>query len=180
MCIVVSMKFVAAFGLAVALLFGALPGAAIADSATAAAAGSGERLAHPAVKGSLGPWPAAEVWLTQSSQVEDGPFTAHVAVKGPDGRRTVYTLPPPDETESAFMMKVRSVMFRSIDGQPERSLIVLYSAAQIGPGQAPYFGACVYAWDGSAFVRDGDAEARVSGARNSAEVARRLAARKAR
>jgi hypothetical protein len=172
------MKFIAAFALSLALLFAALPGAASAGGGAAAALGSGERLAHPAVKGRLGPWPAAEVWLTQSSEVEDGPFTAHVAVAGADGQRTVYTLPPPDETESAFMMKVRSVLFRSIDGQAARSLIVLYAAAQIGPGQAPYFGACVYAWDGSAFVRDGAAEKRLSGARNSAEVARRLADRK--
>ena len=152
-----------------------------ADAASAAAKASavklapGERLAHPAVKGPLGPWPVAEVWLTQSSTVDDGPFTARVAVAGKDGKQAVYTLPPPDETESAFMMKVRSVMFRSVDGGPQRSLVVLYSAVRIGPGQDPTFGACVYGWDGAAFVRDAAAEERLSGARDSAEVARRLA-----
>ena len=49
-----------------------------------------------------------------------------------------------------------------------------------GPGQNPYFGACVYGWDGTAFVRDAAAAERLAGARDSAEVARRLALPKSR
>lgn len=167
-------------GLACLACAAADPGAVPLGAQSPAWVADGERLAHPVVKGALGPWPAVEVRLVQSSQVDDGPFTAQVVVPVQGGSPKVYQLPPPDETESAFMMTVRSVMFRRIGKPPERSLIVLYSAARIGPGHDPYFAACVYSWDGAAFARDTDAENLLSGARDSAEVARRLTARTSR
>lgn len=130
-----------------------------------------EQLAHKVVTGSLGPWARGHVWLTQSSEVDDAPFAGRVVA--PDG--AIHALPAPDEPESVFLMKVRSVMFRNVDRSPDKELIVLYSAAKIGPQEAPYFSACVYKWNGSSFTRLTDVEARLSGAKTSAEVSRRLA-----
>ncbi len=130
-----------------------------------------EQLAHKVVSGPLGPWSTARVWLTQSSEVDDAPYSGRVVA--PDG--TVHALPPPDEPESAFMMKVRSVIFRNVDHSAERELIVLYSAARIGPQQAPYYAACVYKWNGSAFTRLAPVEAKLGGAKTSADVSKRLA-----
>ncbi len=130
-----------------------------------------EQLAHKVVTGSLGPWARGHVWLTQSSEVDDAPFAGRVVA--PDG--AIHALPAPDEPESVFLMKVRSVMFRNVDRSPDKELIVLYSAAKIGPQEAPYLSACVYKWNGSSFTRLTDVEARLSGAKTSAEVSRRLA-----
>lgn len=132
---------------------------------------AGEQLAHKVVTGALGPWSHAQVWLTQSSEVDDAPFAGRVVAT--DG--TVHALPAPDEPESTFMMKVRSVMFRNVDQQPDKELIVLYSAAKIGPQQPPYYGACVYQWNGSAFTRLTDVESKLGGVKSSAEVSKRLA-----
>lgn len=163
---------------AVALAPAAGAGAPTASASTTRTASiqlsSSEQLAHPVVTGRLGPWARAEVWLAQSSEVDDGPFRGRVAVPG--NPATIHTLPPPDESENNFMMKVRAVMFRSVDRSTERALIVLYSAAHIGPQQSVYYGACVYRWSGSEFVRVDAVEKRLAGARNSAEVIRRLAA----
>lgn len=130
-----------------------------------------EQLAHKVLTGALGPWNIAQVWLTQSSEVDDAPYSGRVVAA--DG--TVHVLPAPDEPESAFMMKVRSVMFRNVDQSADKELIVLYSAAKIGPQQPPYYGACVYQWNGSAFTRLAAVEAKLSGAKTSAEVSKRLA-----
>lgn len=115
----------------------------------------------------------AQVWLVQSSEIDDAPFRARVVLPGePPG---IHVLPPPDETESNFVMRVRAVLFRSVDTTSERALIVLYSAAPLGPQQSTYYAACVYRWTGNEFVRVEAVEKRLVGARTSTEVVRRLA-----
>jgi hypothetical protein len=142
---------------------------------------AGQRLAHRAVRGSLGPWAAVDVWLTQPQQPADGPFTPWVRTPA-DGAAAapgqVYALSTPSEPGDFFQFQVRSVMFRSVDGSAERALIVLYTVARIGPQQAPEAAACVYRWAQGEFVRDSAAEALLKGARNAADVATRLAAHK--
>ncbi|MBL8311076.1 MAG: hypothetical protein JNL19_11680 [Burkholderiales bacterium] len=180
-----SPRFALLSALRVALIAAALPliaplAAALAPSnppkttsaATITISGN-EQLAHPVVSGRLGPWRRAELWLTQSNDVDDAPFRGRVVIAGTPA--TIHTLPPPDETGSNFMMKVRAVMFRQIGTSAERALIVLYSATQIGPQQTPYYGACVYRWNGNAFVRADAVEKQLAGARTAAEVTRRLA-----
>lgn len=135
----------------------------------------GEQMAHKGVVGALGPWKRASVWLTQSDTVDEGPFTGRVV--GADGR--VHPLPPPDEPEPLFRMKVRAVMFRNVDPDSGKALIVLYSAARIGPRQEPYYAACVYRWDGTSFVRVADIETQLRGAKTASDVTRRLRAKPA-
>ncbi len=142
-----------------------------ATRATPIKLAANEQLAHKVLTGSLGPWSNAQVWLTQSSEVDDAPYAGRVVAA--DG--TVHALPAPDEPESTFMMKVRSVIFRNVDQSADKELIVLYSATKIGPQQPPYYAACVYKWNGSAFTRLADIETRLSGAKTSVEVNKRLA-----
>lgn len=150
--------------------------AAAVDSAKPAIQlAAGEQMAHKVVAGALGPWQQASVWLTQSDTIDDGPYSGRVA--GADG--SVHPLPPPDEPESAFMMKVRAVMFRNVDQDSSKELIVLFSAVRIGPQQTPYYAACVYKWSGTAFVRMTDVESRLRGARTAADVTQRLAVKPA-
>lgn len=146
-------------------------GVAAADSAkTAIQLGPGEQMAHKVVVGALGPWQQASVWLTQPDTIDDGPYSGRVV----DADGSVHRLPAPDEPESAFMMKVRAVMFRNVDQDSAKELIVLFSAARIGPQQAPYYAACVYKWNGTAFVRMADIESRLRGARTAGDVTQRL------
>lgn len=151
-----------------------LSAAKTAASATKAAPvklAANEQLAHKVLSGSLGPWVSAQVWLTQSSELDDAPYTGRVVA--PDG--AVHTLPAADEPESTFLMNVRSVMFRNVDQLPDNELIVLYTATRIGAQLTPYYSVCVYKWNGNAFVRLARVEARLSGAKTSSEVSRRLA-----
>lgn len=138
---------------------------------------TGEQLAHPRVFGRLGPWKRAEVVLTQSNEVDDAPFSGVVIARDSSGHEVRASLPQPDEPESLFMMKVRSVMFRNVDASPDNELIVLYSAAKIGPQQSPYYASCVYKWqkDGS-FVRLPNVEKTLEGARDSKAVGKYLRA----
>lgn len=135
----------------------------------------GEQMAHKVVVGALGPWKRASVWLTQSDTKDDEPYTGRVV--DVDGR--VHPLPPPDEPESVFMMKVRAVMFRNVAPDSGNALIVLYSAVRIGPRQTPYYAACVYRWNGTSFVRVADIETKLRGAKTAADVTRRLRAKAA-
>jgi hypothetical protein len=137
-----------------------------------------EQMAHKVVTGALGPWGTAQVWLTRSSEGEDMPFVGRVAVLNSHVSSmppVIHPLPPPDEPPGFFTMNVSAVIFRNVDSAPDKELIVLYSAVQIGPQHSQYFSVCVYKWDGSAFVRLADAEERLDGARTSAEIVKRLA-----
>ena len=93
------------------------PSKAEAVAATTAAATDagmvGQQLAHSRVSGRLGPWRRAEVVLTQSSEIDDAPFSGLVVTRDPAGNEVRTALPLPDEPESLFMMKVRSVIFRN-------------------------------------------------------------------
>ena len=157
-------------------------GMAPATTATAAIAAiaviaTGERLAHARVSGRLGPWPRAEVILTQSSDVDDAPFSGVVVARDASGTEVRVALPLPDEPKSLFMMKVRSVMFRNVDSSPDNELIVLYAATKIGPQQRPYYASCVYKWQPEGvFVRLRGVEKTLQGARDSKAVGKYLLA----
>ena len=138
---------------------------------------SSEPLAHPRVSGRLGPWRRAEVVLTQSGDVDDAPFSGIVIARDSSGNEVRAPLPRPDEPESLFLMKVRSVMFRNVDQAPDNELIVLYSAAKIGLQQSPYYASCVYKWQAAGgFVRLRSVEKVLEGARDSKAVSKYLLA----
>ena len=157
------------------------PSKAEAVAATTAAATDagmvGQQLAHSRVSGRLGPWRRAEVVLTQSSEIDDAPFSGLVVTRDPAGNEVRTALPLPDEPESLFMMKVRSVIFRNVDQSPDNELIVLYSAAKIGAQQRPYYASCVYKWQNEGagrFVRLPAVEKILEGARDSKAVTKYL------
>ena len=135
---------------------------------------STEQMAHKVVTGALGPWSRAEVWLTQASEVDDAPFKGRVVVTSDTKPAAVHELPPPDEPESLFLMKVRAVMFRNVDQGADKELIVLYAATRIGPQQPTSYSSVVYQWNGQSFARMPAVESKLSGAKNSAEIIRRL------
>lgn len=165
------------FGLAALAVPCSKAEAAGTASNAASVTAPGERLAHARVSGRLGPWRRAEVVLTQSSELDDAPFSGVVIARDLSGNEVRAALPRPDEPDSLFMMKVRSVMFRNVDRSPDNELIVLYSAAKIGPQQSPYYASCVYKWqkDGS-FVRLPNIEKTLQGARDSKAVGKYLLA----
>ena len=71
-----------------------------------------------------------------------------------------FTVATAGRARVSFTMKVRAVMFRNVDQDSSKELIVLFSAVRIGPQQTPYYAACVYKWSGTAFVRMTDVESR--------------------
>lgn len=136
---------------------------------------SGEQLAHKVLTGSVAHWPKVQLWLTQSSEIDDAPFVGRVVAPNAAGAEVTYTLPLPDEGASSFLMKVLSVMFVNTGSGTGQDIVVIYSAAKIGPQRAPYFSTCVYHWNGAEFVRLPNVERVLSGARTSKQVAQRLA-----
>jgi hypothetical protein len=147
----------------------------VAPKSQAVSLGSNEQLAHPVVTGSLGPWTRTQVWLTQSADALDAPFSGKVVVDFGGKGEAVYALSPPYPPDGPFLMTVRSVMFRSIEKSSEKALIVLYAVTKIGPQQPVEYETAVYRWNGKEFSRANDTEERLQGARTSRDVDRKLA-----
>lgn len=133
-----------------------------------------DRLVHPIVRGKIGPWQMAEVWLTGSKNIEDPPFKGFVLIKDTKGNKTTYALPRPDQSEDFYMMKVLSVIFQPTEKYSNPSLIVIYSTARIGPQQPTTFGSIVYQWDKTKFIRNNRIESKLINMKNSTEVIHRL------
>lgn len=153
----------------------------IADGKTAYSSASqsvklpeGEQLAHKIVSGAIGPWKTAQVLLTQSKEVLDGPFSGKVVANPGEKDEVTYDLQPPYDAQAPFLITVRAVMFRSIDRSTQKALIILYSVTKIGPQQPTEYESAVYKWNGEAFARVDTLEAKLAGARTSREIDKKL------
>jgi hypothetical protein len=146
------------------------------DTAPVIALTGDAKLAHPAVSGNVGPFENSVVFFTQKASEEDGVFNGFVRIRSNDGSFTEFTLPQPDEPADFFLFTIKSVLFQPIEKAPTtNALIVLYTAARIGPQQPVVHAACVYAWDGKEFQRQTATERALEGARTAKDARARLA-----
>ncbi len=133
------------------------------------------KLAHPVLRGKLGPFEGALVFFTQKASEDNSIFNGVVRVHRDDGSFTDYALPPPDEPADFFQFTIKSVLFQPTTRPPAANvLIVLYTAARIGPQQPTANAACVYAWDGKEFQRQATVEKALEGARTAKDARARL------
>jgi hypothetical protein len=139
-----------------------------------------EQLAHPVVKGSLGPWSEAYVVLTQPKGDDTAPFKGRVVIPTSSTTTTAtFRWAPFPWGETAipgrtFDTTVRAVMFRSIDSSPEKAVLVLFESYRIGSGK-PSNAVLVKRWNGKEFVDVEAVQNQLHGARNTKEIDRRLA-----
>jgi hypothetical protein len=136
----------------------------------------GEQLAHPIVRGSLGPWKSVSVVLVEHPNPNRMQFRGRVVVPQAAGGATVFTLPIPEDIGAVMEQHAKAVMFRRIDRSNSKSLIVLYESYRSGSGEPGSTDAYVFRWDGQQFVAVEDVRKKLMGATNSKAIDRRLAA----
>jgi hypothetical protein len=133
-----------------------------------------EELAHPIVKGSIGPWKNASVVLTNVADPTKFQFKGRVVVQHA-GRTDVYPLPIPEDIGLVMEQHAKAVMFRNIDKSSQKAAIILYEFHRSGSASDDGYGVYVFRWDGQRFVSDDQVREKLFGARNSKEIDRRLA-----
>jgi hypothetical protein len=141
-----------------------------------------EQLAHPVVKGSLGPFPGAYVVLTQPKGEDYAPYRGRIVIP-PDATKSasVHQLPrlSVDDGMNRFTVIVHAVMFRSVDRSSSKVLIVLRELYRDGSGENTRPTPSVYRWNGKEFVEDEEIRNQLFRARSAKEIDRRLAQIKA-
>ena len=143
-----------------------------------------EQLAHPIVKGQVGPWLEAYVVLTRPKDEYDetAPFKGRVVVPNVvAGAPAVYKLPllAEDQVSRRFDVLPLAIMFRAIDRSSTKVLLLLYEGYRTGSGEKPYRMCTACRWNGNEFVEDELTQQQLAGPRNAKEIDRRLAKIKA-
>ncbi len=132
-----------------------------------------EELAHPIIKGGVGPWASASVILIQVADPNKFQFKGRVAVER-DGTLKTHLLPIPENIGAVMEQHVKAVMFRSVGKSSEKAIIILYEFHRSGSANDDGDGAYVFRWNGQGFVADEQVRKKLFGAKNSKEVDRRL------
>jgi hypothetical protein len=132
-----------------------------------------EELAHPIVKGTIGPWKDATVVFANTAKI-GADIEGKVIVRKEGGTKT-FLLPPRTSDELPLIPNIRAVMFRKIGQRQEPSLIVLHTAEKIRPEHSIYLHlVTVYQWNGTEFIANEDLAMKLDNAKNAAQIDRRL------
>jgi hypothetical protein len=121
----------------------------------------GERLAHKAFSGGLGPAADAQIALVE----REGALIAMMASPG----GAPVASPP---LHAGRLMSVVTVLFLDVDKVPGVELVALSTCVSgVGPeGAIPQPCNAVVRWDGAALTRVGEVEARIAFAKTAREV----------
>jgi hypothetical protein len=110
-------------------------------------------LAFPAVRGDVGPFRQATLMMSlPHNDIASVPHGALI-VTTTGGKTTALALPPFDEADGFFTIKINSVAFQNMDAQPDKEIIIHYTAQKTGPLAESYAANAFYKWAGQKFSR---------------------------
>lgn len=99
-----------------------------------------------------------------------GPFVGKLEADG-----VTLTLAGPDDPADFFLVEPTAVLFAPLGKSEPNGVIILYDSSQIGPGHGTEHRALIYRVSQTSALRQAVLEGRLEGARDAAEVRRRLA-----